>query len=155
MKHRPIRLAFVGLAVLAAAACGSSSSSGYGKSADPAEAKRTVDVTITQAKQYVPPSLTVARGEVVTFKVTNSSSDLHEFMLGDAKVHNAHEKEMSAMSMGSMKVADKPNLIDLDPGQTKQLTWKFPDKKGATVIYGSHVPGDYSGGLKGVITVAG
>jgi len=52
-----------------------------------------------------------------------------------------------------MEVADRPNLIDLDPGQTKQLTWKFPDKKGATVIYGSHVPGDYTGGLKGSITV--
>ena len=153
MHHRPIRLAAVGLAVLAASACGSSSSSGYGKSADPAEAKRTVDVTITQAKQYVPPSLSVARNEVVTFKVTNSSSDLHEFQLGDAKVQDAHEKEMAGMGSGSMKVADKPNLIDLDPGQTKSLTWKFPGKA-TTVIYGSHVPGDYTGGLKGIVTVS-
>jgi uncharacterized cupredoxin-like copper-binding protein len=57
--------------------------------------------------------------------------------------------------MGSMKVADQPNLIDLDPGQTKQLTWKFPDKKGATVLYGSHSPGEYAAGLKGTITVSG
>ena len=52
-----------------------------------------------------------------------------------------------------MKVADKPNLIDLDPGQTKSLTWKFPGKA-TTVIYGSHVPGDYTGGLKGIVTVS-
>jgi hypothetical protein len=60
---------------------------------------------------------------------------------------------MAAMGAGSMKVADKPNLVDLDAGQTKQLTWKFPTKQGAVVIYGSHVPGDYAGGLKGTVTV--
>lgn len=58
------------------------------------------------------------------------------------------------MGMASMKVADRPNLVDLDHGKTKQLTWKFPREKRATVTYSSHVPGDYSGGLKGTITVA-
>ena len=153
MKKRSIRFALVGLAALAVGACGSDDGGGYGESADAAQATRTIDVTITQAKQYQPPSMTVAPGEVVTFRVTNSSSELHEFMLGDEKVHDDHDKDMAAMGMGSMKVADRPNLLDLDPGESKQLTWKFPDKDGATVIYGSHVPGDYTGGLKGTITV--
>jgi uncharacterized cupredoxin-like copper-binding protein len=153
MSQRPVRFALAGLAALTVGACGDSSA-GYGTSADAAQAKRTVEVTITQAKQYQPSTITVAPGEVVTFKVTNSSTELHEFMLGDAKVQDKHDKEMAAMGMGSMKVADQPNLIDLDPGQTKQLTWKFPDKKGATVLYGSHSPGEYAAGLKGTITVS-
>jgi uncharacterized cupredoxin-like copper-binding protein len=140
---------------LSLAGCGGGSSSGYGSSADAGQAKRTVEVTITQAKQFQPSTVAVAPGEVVTFNVKNTSSDLHEFMLGDAKVHDKHDGEMADMGMASMKVADKPNLIDLDPGQTKQLTWKFPTKKGATVIYGSHVPGDYTAGLKGTVTVSG
>lgn len=155
MKERTVRFALVWLVALGLAACGDDASSGAGESAPAADAKRTVEVTITQAKQYQPASLTVAPGEVVTFKVTNASSDLHEFMVGDSDAHDKHEKDMSAMGMGSMKVADRPNLIDLDPGQTKQLTWKFPEKGGATVIYGSHVPGDYAGGLRGTITVTG
>ena len=146
-------LVLVGM-MLATAACGRDAAD-YGESADAAAATRTVDVTITQAKQYQPPALTVAPGEVVTFKVTNASTELHEFMLGDDKVHEEHEGMMADMGTASMKVADRPNLVDLDPGQTKQLTWKFPGKKGATVIYGSHVPNDYTGGLKGTITVAG
>ncbi len=154
MKQRSARLAVAGLASLALSGCGSSSS-GYGTSADAAKATRTVEVTITAAKQYQPATVTVAPGEVVTFKVTNASTDLHEFMLGDAPVQDKHDKEMAAMGMGSMKVADQPNLIDLDPGQTKQLTWQFPAKKGATVIYGSHSPGEYAAGLKGTITVSG
>ena len=153
MKQRLTTFVLGALAFLVTAGCGSDSS-GYGESADAAAATRTIDVTITQAKQYQPPGITVAPGEVVTFRVTNASTDLHEFMLGDDEVHNEHEGMMADMGMASMKVADRPNLVDLDPGQTKSLTWKFPDKKGATVIYGSHVPGDYTGGLKGTITVS-
>ena len=54
-------------------------------------------MTITQAKQYQPPSITVTPGEVVTFKVTNASTDLHEFMLGDADIHAEHEGMMADM----------------------------------------------------------
>lgn len=153
MKQRLTTFALGALAFLATGACGSDSP-GYGEAADAAAATRTVEVTITQAKQYQPPSITVAPGEVVTFRVTNASTELHEFMLGDDKVHDEHEGMMADMGMASMKVADRPNLVGLDPGQSKQLTWKFPEKEGATVIYGSHVPGDYTGGLKGTITVA-
>ena len=54
-----------------------------------------------------------------------------------------------------MKMADHPDYVDLDPGQTKVLTWKFPGEAGATVVFGSHVPGDFAGGLKGMVTVGG
>jgi uncharacterized cupredoxin-like copper-binding protein len=155
MRQRPIRVAFFGLATAALVACGGGSSSDAGEPADASAAKRTVEVTITAAKRYQPAEITVAPGEVVTFKVTNAAAELHEFMVGDSEAHDKHEKLMAGMSMGSMKMADKPNYVDLDPGQTKQLTWKFPEKEGATVIMGSHVPGDYTGGLKGTITVGG
>lgn len=153
MRRRGARLALVALALAALAACGGGSS-GAGESAAATEATRTIDVTISQAKRYEPAEITVAPGEIVTFRVRNAAGELHEFMVGDSKAHDDHEKEMSAMSMGSMKMADKPNYVDLDPGQTKELTWRFPDKAGATVIYGSHIPGDYTGGLRGIITVS-
>lgn len=153
MKRRFHWFVLVWVAALAAVGCGDDPS-GAGEAAAASEATRTIEVTITPAKQYQPASITVAPGEVVTFKVTNAATGLHEFMVGDSKAHDDHEKEMAAMSMEHMKMADKPHYVDLDPGQTKQLTWKFPDKAGATVIYGSHVPGDYTGGLRGTITVA-
>lgn len=131
MRQRLTTFMLGAVAFLASAACGSDSP-GYGASADVTAATRTVDVTITQAKQYQPPSITVAPGEVVTFRVTNASTDLHEFMLGDDEVHDDHEGMMADMGMASMKVADRPNLVDLDPGQTKSLTWKFPEKKGGS-----------------------
>lgn len=154
MKQRSRWLAVVGVAGLLVAGCGDDSSD-VGEAAPASQATRTIEVTITQAKQYQPSSITVAPGEVVTFRVTNAANELHEFMVGDSKAHDEHEKEMAGMSMEHMKMADQPHYVDLDPGQTKQLTWKFPEKEGATVIYGSHVPGDYTGGLRGTITVTG
>lgn len=154
MRMRSVWFALVALVALAAGACGSDGGA-YGEAADAAQAQRTVDVTITQAKQYEPASITVAPGEVVKFRVTNAASELHEFMLGDEKTHEEHDGEMADMPKESMKMADRSNLLGLDPGKTKELTWKFPDEVGATVIYGSHVPGDYTGGLRGTITVGG
>lgn len=153
MRRGFTRSALVSLAVVLSA-CGSDSSDA-GKSAPVTEATRTVEVTITAAKQYQPASVTVAPGEVVTFKVMNASGELHEFMMGGSASHSKHDKEMAAMGSGSMKMADHPDYVDIDPGQTKQLTWKFPGKSGTTVIYGSHVPGDYAGGLKGMIAIGG
>lgn len=110
MRRRTVRFALVALAALGLAGCGGDSSSGAGESAPAAEANRTVEVTITPAKRYQPGSMTVAPGEVVTFKVTNASNDLHEFMVGDDKAHDDHEKEMGGMSMEHMKMADKPHV---------------------------------------------
>ncbi len=152
MKRRSLRLLLSGLLALALGACGGDSSDA-GEAAPASAATRTVEVTITPSKRYEPPSITVAPDEVVTFRVTNAASGLHEFMVGDSKAHAEHEREMAAMPMDAMKMADKPHYVDLDPGQTKQLTWRFPEKAGTSVIYGSHVPGDFEGGLRGTITV--
>jgi uncharacterized cupredoxin-like copper-binding protein len=84
--------------------------------------------------------------------VTNTGTQLHEFVLGDAKVQDDHEKEMKDMAPENMKMADTANAVDVDPGETKELTWTFP-KKG-TVIFGCHVPQHYAGGMKGTITVS-
>ncbi len=102
---------------------------------------------------YNPASVTVRSAETVTFKVTNDDRSLHELVLGEQKAQDEHEKVMKGMPMDSMKMADTSDRIDLNGGETKQVTWIFPAKAGATVIYGSHVPGDYAGGLKGTVTV--
>ena len=140
-------------ALAALGACGSSGSD-YGKAGNAANADRTIDVTILSSKHYDPSSITVRPGETVTFRVTNQDTGLHEFVLGDKKVQDDHEKEMAGMPMDNMRMADRPNRVSMDGGQTGSLTWTFPTKKGSQVLYGSHVPGDYSGGLKGTITVS-
>ncbi len=154
MRRSLVRLSLPVVVLVLLAACGGDSDEDYGKAGDASKAARTVDVRILASKKYDPASITVKPGETVTFRVVNQDNGLHEFVLGDDKVHDDHDKEMADMPMDNMRMADRPNRISMEGGQTASLTWTFPDKKGATVIYGSHVPGDYKGGLKGTITVS-
>ncbi len=152
------RLVVAGLLPLAfLAGCSSSSSSGKsavgtGAPGDGAKAARTVDVAV-DANGFKPPSVDVTRGETVTFNVTNSDASVHEFVLGDATVQDAYERSMAAMGNAPMEgMPDTPNIIEVNAGQSKAITWTFPDAA-TTVVYGSHQPGDYAKGLKGTINV--
>ncbi|MDQ6797170.1 MAG: cupredoxin domain-containing protein [Actinomycetota bacterium] len=152
------RLVLGGLLPLALlAGCSSSGSSGKaavgtGGPGDAARAGRTVEVQI-DANAYKPPTIDVAKGETVTFNVKNNDATVHEFVLGDSKVQDAYEKTMAGMSKTPMEgMPDTQNIIEVKAGQSKPITWTFPNGA-TTVIYGSHQPGDYSKGLKGTINV--
>jgi len=140
------------LALLAACSGGSKGATGTGTAGDPVKASRTVDVLIG-TDGYTPPTIDVTKGETVTFKVVNNDSTVHEFVLGDAKAQNAYEEAMATMGTTPMNdMPDASNAIEVNAGQTKTITWAFP-KTRATVVYGSHQPGDYAKGIRGTITV--
>ncbi len=154
MKRRGVVVAR--LAVFALAGCASStttSSGGYGTGASPAKADRTVNLQILPAS-YNPSAVSVKPGETVLFKVANTTAGIHDFVLGDQKAQDDYEGLMKSMGNAPMMMPGRPNIMDMGPGQTGQLAWTFPATKGATVIYGSHEPGDYARGLKGLITVS-
>ena len=144
------------VAVLASLAlvsgCGSddSSSSNAGSAGNADQAARTVDVNITAAG-YEPATINAAKGETVTFSVTNSDTTIHEFVLGNEKTQDDYEKLMADMGTSPMLMPDTPNIINIEPGQTKSITWTFPNEE-TEVIYGSHQPNDYKK-YKGTITV--
>ena len=127
----------------------------YGTPGDASMADQTITVQILASRKYDPASMSVRPGETVVFKVTNMGSSIHEFVLGDSKTQDAYDKAMADMSSSPMNMPDRSNIIDMQPGVTKTLAWTFPSVSGTTVIYGSHQPGDYAGGLRGVITVTG
>ena len=153
MNLRRVAMAAM-LSVALVTACGSedsSSSANAGTAGDPAPAARTFDVNITAAG-YEPPTINAAKGETMTFKVTNSDSVIHEFVIGNEQTQDEYEKLMADMSTTqTMLMPDTPNIIDLEPGQTKTITWTFPNEE-TEVIYGSHQPNDYKK-YKGTITV--
>ena len=160
MNHR---LAAAGVAaVLLLAGCGNTDGNGHdehsgpqtgagsGQPGDPAQARRTIDVAMKDTLQFDPSMVQVKQGETVTFRIANTGKVVHEFTLGDEQVQKDHDQEMQGMTGG---MSDEPNGRSVEPGQTEDLTWTFPDQA-ATVLYGCHIPGHYSGGMKGTITVA-
>lgn len=128
---------------------GSVGGAGIGGPANQADATRTVEITTLDTMAYEPSAITVSIGEVVTFVVTNDGRATHEFTIGDTAMQQEHEKAMAHMPDGMTHAL--PNSIAIQPGETKQLTWRFGDA--GALEFGCHEPGHYGAGMHGQIAV--
>ena len=148
----------------------------FGQPAPAASATRTVEIDMTDIA-FTPKSLDVKAGETVRFVLVNKGQLLHEFNLGNAAMHAAHQKEMlemqqsgmltptgmghdgmdhSAMGHGAMNMPgmkhDDPNSVLVEPGKTAELTWTFT--RADNLQFACNVPGHYQAGLVGKVNVA-
>lgn len=123
---------------------------GVGGPVDAGAATRTVEVSALDSLAFDPRSLEVSAGEAVTFVVTNRGKAVHEFTLGDAAMQRDHAESMAHIPDGM--VHEVPNSLTLQPGETKELTWRFA--QGGTLEYACHEPGHYDGGMRGHLTVS-
>jgi uncharacterized cupredoxin-like copper-binding protein len=133
---------------------------------------RTVQVVMGD-NFYEPETIPVKAGETVRFVIKNTGEFLHEFNIGTAAMHAAHQKEMAMMvehgmlsatgvdekkmnmdhskmpGMGHSMKHDDPNSVLVEPGQTKELTWKFT--KQITLEFACNMPGHYEAGMVGKV----
>ena len=113
------------------------------------EASRTITVEMYD-NYYEPESIIVSPGETVRFVVENKGNLVHEFNIGTPEMHEGHQEEMMmmvehgviqggklnhdmmSMDMGNGKTMkhDDPNSVLLEPGQSKEVVWKFTEKVG-------------------------
>jgi len=123
---------------------------GVGRPAEANEATRSVEVTTLDTMRFAPSSVDVVAGEAVTFVVTNAGQAVHEFTLGDAAMQQDHAGARAHIPAGVTH--ELPNSITVQPGETKQLTWRFG---GAGVLeYACHEPGHYEAGMRAPIAVS-
>jgi uncharacterized cupredoxin-like copper-binding protein len=124
-----------------------------------------VKVVMNDRFRYRPAQIMVRAGRRVTFAVTNAGKLPHEFILGDRGTQLDHERQMQAAATGGGHVhahahgpaasatAGATGALTVPPGQTRRLSWTF-DEPGI-VLYGCHVLGHWSAGMKGTIVVVG
>ena len=119
---------------------------------------------------YEPEEIAIKEGETVRFKITNAGSLVHEFNIGTAAMHAAHQDEMMMMvehgvleadrinreaaeqmqaSMGHAMKHDDPNSVLLEPGESAEIVWAFPQH--AELQFACNVPGHYEAGMQGEI----
>lgn len=141
--------------------------------AEAASADRTVEIRMGDS--YLKPErFSVRPGERIRFVVRNDGELPHEFNLGTAAMHAAHQKEMMAMmEQGTMTATgvvrdmsenghgaaqesghghDGPNSVLVEPGETRELVWRF--SKSTELEFACNVPGHYEAGMKGEIEPA-
>jgi uncharacterized cupredoxin-like copper-binding protein len=101
---------------------------------------RVVQVVAGPGYTFSPSSITVARGETVTFLVTSMGPLVHEFMVGPADA-------VAADAPGTPEVADIAMMT------SKSLTFTF-DGAGP-YAFACHVDGHYEAGMHGSIVLVG
>ena len=132
------------------------------------EAGRTITVEMYD-NYYEPEAIEVKPGETVRFVVENKGNLVHEFNVGSPAMHEAHQKEMMMMvehgviqggklnhemmemDMGDGKSMkhDDPNSVLLEPGQSKEVVWKFSEQ--GNIEFACNVPGHYQSGMYGEV----
>lgn len=153
---------------LAAGAHGGGHGASSGEPGKASEASRTITVEMYD-NYYEPEEITVEPGETVRFVVKNEGSLVHEFNIGTPSMHEGHQKEMMKMvehgviqgsklnhdmmemDMGDGKSMkhDDPNSVLLEPGQSKEVVWKFTDQ--GDIEFACNVPGHYQSGMYGEV----
>lgn len=128
---------------------GADDTSAFGMPGNEVDVDRTIEVAQFDSYRFEPASISVTEGETVMFKVSNQGSSVHEFVIGDDSFQDQHEEEMA--DMGGMAMADEPNAVTLDPGESKALIWTF--SRSGSFLYGCHVSGHYAQGMMGTIEV--
>jgi Cu+-exporting ATPase len=111
---------------------------------------RTVKLVAVDQLRFEPGAITAHIGETIAFQITNTGTLDHEFVVDDEALQQQHEMEMvsgQSMAMGGASA----DSVDVPPGQTATLLYTFT--KRGMLIYGCHVPGHYSAGMRGTITV--
>ncbi len=105
-----------------------------------AAAPRVIHVWAGPGYAFSPASITVARGETVTFAVTTMGPLVHEFMVGPADAV-------------ANDVSGTPEVSGIAMMRTAALTYTF-DGSGP-YAFACHAPGHYEAGMRGSITVVG
>ena len=124
--------------------------SALGKPGDPKKVNRTVEITMTDAMRYGPPTIAVKRNETIRFVLRNEGKLQHEMVLGTIKELKEHAALM--LKFPEMEHAD-PNQASVEPGKTGELVWQFT--KAGTFDFACLQPGHYEAGMKGQVVVAG
>jgi uncharacterized cupredoxin-like copper-binding protein len=146
----------------------------FGHPADADKATRTIEMTLGDI-YFEPKALAVKKGETVRFVLVNKGQLLHEFNLGDAKMHAAHQQEMLKMVASGMLTPtgvkhdmagmdhgmahgdgamkhDDPNSVLVGPGKTAELTWTFADA--TDLEFACNLPGHYQAGMVGKVAIS-
>ncbi len=96
---------------------------------------------------YEPSAVTVPMGVPVTFTIHNGDPIDHEWIVGDAAVHERHRTGTEPFH------GSRPTEITIPAGQTRTTTVVFASA--GSQLYICHLPGHEAYGMVGTVTIRG
>lgn len=105
-------------------------------------APRAVEITIHYS-HYSTATIDVPAGVPITFTIHNEDPIDHEWMIGDAAMHERHRTGTEAVH------ASRPDELTIPALSTRTTTLTFPTAM--TLMYMCHLPGHEAYGMVGVL----
>lgn len=140
--RRPGRLALVGGIVLSLGLAGLAAAWAHA----PGLAPVTVDIGIHYS-HYQTSLVTVPAGVAVTIVLRNDDPIDHEWIVGDAAVHERHRSGTEPVH------GTRPTEVTIPAGTSRATTITF--KEPGTYLYICHLPGHEAYGMVGTLVVTG
>jgi len=121
----------------------------WGVAGDAGQAKRSIEVGMSDTMRFTPDRIAVKLGETVRFVARNDGKQLHEFVIG-TKAEN--EKHAAMMLKFPGMEHDEPYMAHVAPGKTGQIVWTF--NRAGQFEFACLIAGHYQAGMVGTITVS-
>jgi uncharacterized cupredoxin-like copper-binding protein len=112
------------------------------------QAKRTVQIRMTDNMRFTPDRVDVKLGETVRFVVRNQGKMMHEFVIGTPAENAAHAQLM--LKFPNME-HDEPYMAHVGPGRQGKVVWTF--NRPGVFEFACLIAGHYQAGMVGTIHV--
>ncbi len=121
----------------------------WGIAGDVKDAKRAIQISMTDDMRFTPSLIEVKEGETVRFVVQNKGKVLHEMVIGDKKTLDEHA---ALMQKFPTMEHDEPHMAHVSTGKKGELVWKF--NRAGDFDFACLIPGHYQAGMVGKIKVS-
>ena len=121
----------------------------WGIAGDAKDAKRTIEIAMSDDMRFTPSNIEVKQGETVKFVVRNKGKVLHEMVIGDKKTLDEHAALMAKFP--GME-HDEPYMAHVAAGKEGSLVWTF--NRPGDFDFACLIAGHYQAGMVGKIKVS-
>lgn len=120
----------------------------WGIAGEAKDARRTIDIRMTDNMRFTPDRIEVREGETVRLRVVNAGKVLHELVIGTRQELQAHAAMMRKFP--NME-HDEPYMAHVSAGKSGALVWNF--NRPGEFEFACLIPGHFEAGMVGKITV--
>jgi uncharacterized cupredoxin-like copper-binding protein len=121
----------------------------WGIAGDAKDARRTIQIAMTDDMRLNPSTIDVKEGETVRFVVENKGKVLHEMVIGTKQSLDEHA---ALMQKFPKMEHDEPHMAHVSAGKRGELVWNF--NRAGDFDFACLIPGHYQAGMVGKIKVS-
>ncbi len=120
----------------------------WGIAAEPREARRTIEILMTDDMRFSPAHIDVREGETLRLRAVNRGQVMHEIVIGTRQELEEHAEMMKKHP--NME-HDEPYMAHVEPGQRGDIVWTF--NRPGDFEFACLIPGHFEAGMRGTIRV--